>query len=64
MVMFHYHLNSGYEHPGAALRATQLWMLDPTQELPPGIGGSLRGPLSRIDRTAMSNWAAFTYQGS
>ena len=63
MIMFHHYLNSGYEDPATALRATQLWMLNPKRRLPPGVGGLLADELSTVPLDAIASWAAFTYQG-
>ncbi|MFJ6782580.1 CHAT domain-containing protein [Streptomyces yangpuensis] len=63
MAVFHHHLVVGRLSPVDALRAAQLWMLDPHRENP----GSLRGDLLRemgqpgLERTAL--WAAFIHQG-
>jgi hypothetical protein len=63
MIMFHHYLNSGFPDPPAALRATQLWMLDPARRLPPGIRGPLAAHASRRTLGDIANWAGFTYQG-
>ncbi|TVT31672.1 CHAT domain-containing protein [Amycolatopsis rhizosphaerae] len=63
MIMFHHYLNSGYPDPATALRATQLWMLNPRRRLPPGVGGLLADELDTHPLGAPVNWAAFTYQG-
>ncbi|MFB9928082.1 CHAT domain-containing protein [Amycolatopsis halotolerans] len=64
MIMFHHYLNSGYPSPAVALRATQLWMLDPDRRLPPGVGGLLAGEVAATPLAAIGSWAAFAYQGS
>jgi hypothetical protein len=63
VIMFHHYLTRGYEDPAVALRATQLWMLDPNRRLPPDVPAALAraGRLARLDDAG--NWAAFTYQG-
>ncbi|MEV6239124.1 CHAT domain-containing protein [Lentzea sp. NPDC051838] len=63
VIMFHHYLTRGYEDPAVALRAAQLWMLDPGRRLPPGLPRALARRLrsSRLDDAG--NWAAFTYQG-
>lgn len=63
VIMFHHYLTRGYEDPALALRATQLWMLDPRRRVPPDLPRKLaRGARSfPIDRAG--HWAAFTYQG-
>lgn len=63
MIMFHHYLNSGYPAPPTALRAAQLWMLDPDRELPDWVTGLLAGTEKRPDLETMHHWAAFTYQG-
>jgi hypothetical protein len=63
MYMFHHYLNSGYGSPATALRAAQLWMLNPDRPPPPGLTPSLAGRLRRIDLAMPGRWAAFTYQG-
>ncbi|WP_405461087.1 CHAT domain-containing protein [Streptomyces sp. NBC_00101] len=63
MAVFHHYLTVDGLSPVDALRAAQLWMLDPLRENP----GSLQGDLLRemeqpgLERTAF--WAAFTHQG-
>lgn len=63
MAVFHHYLTVDGLSPVDALRAAQLWMLDPLRENP----GSLRGDLLRemgqpgLERTAL--WAAFIHQG-
>ncbi|ANZ41310.1 hypothetical protein BBK82_40460 [Lentzea guizhouensis] len=63
VVMFHHYLTRGYEDPALALRATQLWMLNPKRRVPPGVPRALarRARFSHLDDAG--NWAAFTYQG-
>ncbi|WP_229854441.1 CHAT domain-containing protein [Streptomyces filipinensis] len=63
MAVFHHYLNVAGHSPVDALRAAQLWMLDPRRENP----GSLRGELLRemrrpgLERIAL--WAPFIHQG-
>ncbi|WLQ47105.1 CHAT domain-containing protein [Streptomyces poriferorum] len=64
MAVFHHYLAVDGLSPVDALRAAQMWMLDPHRENP----GSLRGELLReseerqgLERTAL--WAAFIHQG-
>ncbi len=45
-----------------ALRAAQLWMLDPDAELPAELKGVWRGRTTRL--ADPSYWAAFTHHGS
>ncbi len=63
MTVFHQHLNSGYEEPAAALRATQLWMLDPHRDVAGRIDPALAGEMRTIDPDALEAWAVYTYQG-
>lgn len=63
MIMFHHYLNAGYPAPARALRAAQLWMLDPDRRLPEWVTGLLAGTERRAQLETMSSWAAFTYQG-
>jgi CHAT domain-containing protein len=63
MIMFHHYLNAGYADPATALRAAQLWMLDPRRRLPVGLDERLAHELSLLDLAEVDNWAAFTYQG-
>ncbi|MFF3264884.1 CHAT domain-containing protein [Streptomyces sp. NPDC002932] len=64
MAVFHHYLAVDGLSPVDALRAAQMWMLDPHRENP----GSLRGELLReaeerqgLERTSL--WAAFIHQG-
>ncbi|WP_328892829.1 CHAT domain-containing protein [Streptomyces sp. NBC_00236] len=64
MAVFHHYLAVDGLSPVDALRAAQMWMLDPHRENP----GSLQGELLReseerqgLERTAL--WAAFIHQG-
>ncbi|MFE9386676.1 CHAT domain-containing protein [Streptomyces sp. NPDC007025] len=63
MAVFHHYVTVDGLGPADALRAAQLWMLDPDRKNP----GSLRGPLLRqterpdLDRARF--WAAFIHQG-
>ncbi len=63
MIMFHHYLNAGYEDPATALRAAQLWMLDPRRRPPPGLDPRLAEEMRCVDLAAIDAWAAFTYQG-
>ncbi|MFD7657192.1 CHAT domain-containing protein [Actinosynnema sp. NPDC059797] len=64
MVLFHHYLTHGYPEPAVALRAAQLWMLNPSRRLPAGLDPTLAGAARRPDLGDLHNWAAFTYQGS
>jgi hypothetical protein len=62
MFMFHHYLNQG-EPPPAALRATQLWMLDPRRSGPPEMPARFDDLIRDPDLAAETAWAAFAYQG-
>jgi hypothetical protein len=49
--------------PVDALRAAQLWMLDPDRALPESAPQALRNQTSPSDYTAVETWAAFTHLG-
>ncbi|MGV9291464.1 CHAT domain-containing protein [Streptomyces sp. NPDC003719] len=64
MAVFHHHLAVEGRSPVDALRAAQMWMLDPRRTAPASLGGDLldelrKGPV--LDRPAA--WAAFIHQG-
>ncbi|RKT82975.1 CHAT domain-containing protein [Saccharopolyspora antimicrobica] len=63
MIVFHHYLNAGYPDPASALRAAQLWMLDPRRRPLDGIPGELGAFFAEVDPSAPQHWAAFTYQG-
>ncbi|GAA4239866.1 CHAT domain-containing protein [Actinomadura meridiana] len=63
MTMFHHYLNAGYDDPAVALRAAQLWMLDPGRRVPPDLSGELADLLDTTPLDEPESWAAFTYQG-
>ncbi|MEU3660253.1 CHAT domain-containing protein [Streptomyces sp. NPDC032940] len=62
--VFHHHLTAGGLAPPDALRAAQLWMLDPRRKLPAAIDGPLRHEATRPDLGRLHHWAAFTHQGN
>jgi hypothetical protein len=62
MAVFHHHLRAG-SSPVDALRAAQLWMLDPDREDPGCLNGTLRSDMRRPDLRRPSLWAAFIHQG-
>ncbi|WP_328707465.1 CHAT domain-containing protein [Streptomyces sp. GF20] len=62
--VLHHHLTDGRLAPPDALRATQLWMLDPHREPPPTLTGPLRAEAARPDLHQLCHWAAFTHQGN
>ncbi|MFE7302434.1 CHAT domain-containing protein [Streptomyces sp. NPDC057579] len=64
MAVFHHHLIAGGLAPPDALRAAQLWMLDPHREPPPTLDGPLRTEAARPDLHHLHHWAAFTHQGN
>ncbi|GII61461.1 hypothetical protein Skr01_15460 [Sphaerisporangium krabiense] len=63
MFMFHHHLAAAA--PADALRAAQLWMLDPDRPYPDTMPPELREELrhSSLDLARPDAWAAFTHQG-
>ncbi|MFE1555146.1 CHAT domain-containing protein [Streptomyces sp. NPDC058734] len=63
MAVFHHHLVVDGLSPVDALRAAQLWMLDPHRENPGSLQGDLLREMGRpgLERTAI--WAAFIHQG-
>ena len=62
MAAFHYFLNAGHCDPAHALRAAQLWMLDPDREIPAAWPQWLR-QRAGAGLARPRTWAAFTYQG-
>ncbi|WP_407703434.1 CHAT domain-containing protein [Streptomyces triticirhizae] len=64
MAVFHHHLTASGRAPPDALRAAQLWMLDPHREPPPTLPGPLRREAGRPDPHHPHLWAAFTHQGN
>ena len=63
MFMFHRHLvRSPGDGPAGALRAAQLWMLDPDREIPPEMPGELASFGALAIRSPYA-WAAFTCHG-
>ncbi|MFD5794375.1 CHAT domain-containing protein [Streptomyces diastatochromogenes] len=64
MAVFHHHLTAGGLAPPDALRAAQLWMLNPHRKAPPTLDGLLRREATRPDLHRLHNWAAFTHQGN
>jgi CHAT domain-containing protein len=63
MTIFHRYLNSTYPEPAQALRATQLWMLDPDRTVPDGLPAVLRDPVRTARLAEPAAWAGFAYQG-
>ncbi|MFI5548720.1 CHAT domain-containing protein [Streptomyces sp. NPDC051738] len=64
MAVFHHFLTSEDLAPADALRAAQLWMLDPDRRPPPGLGDLLHRESARPDLHKIHLWAAFTHQGN
>ncbi|MFJ9867578.1 CHAT domain-containing protein [Streptomyces sp. NPDC101165] len=64
MAAFHHLLTSQDLAPADALRAAQLWMLDPDRRPPPGLGDPLHREAARADLQEIHLWAAFTHQGN
>lgn len=62
MAVFHHHVRAGLS-PADALRAAQLWMLDPERRDPGRLSDQLRQDISRPDLSRPALWAAFTHQG-
>jgi hypothetical protein len=69
MAMFHHYLNTDHLSPVHALRAAQLWMLDPARALPDQMPAALRDEAAMVDRPGgpdlanPASWAGFAYQG-
>lgn len=63
MIVFHHHLNGDHPDPAEALRATQLWMLDPDRPTIPDAPAELVRYFAETDPTTPAHWAAFTYHG-
>jgi hypothetical protein len=65
MAVFHHYLTTDHQAPADALRAAQLWMLDPDREPPPTLHDPvLRGEATRADLDRVHYWAGFTHQGN
>ncbi|KAB8166361.1 CHAT domain-containing protein [Streptomyces sp. 3MP-14] len=64
MVVFHHQLAVEGLAPADALRAAQLWMLDPERRPPPGMDGQLAREARRPSLERVAEWAAFVHQGS
>ncbi|GHC81044.1 CHAT domain-containing protein [Streptomyces flavofungini] len=62
MTVFHHHVRAGLS-PVDALRAAQLWMLDPDREDPGCLSAELRSDIGRSDLQRPAVWAAFIHQG-
>jgi hypothetical protein len=64
MAVFHHFLSVRGDAPADALRAAQLWMLDPGRRPPPGLRDPLRREADHPGLDRVHLWAAFTHQGS
>ncbi|MFE2441440.1 CHAT domain-containing protein [Streptomyces sp. NPDC059426] len=64
MAVFHDFVSRQGLAPVDALRAAQLWMLDPRREPPPTLHGELCDEAVRTDLDRVHLWAAFTHQGN
>jgi CHAT domain-containing protein len=63
MVMFHHYLNGGNTQPADALRAAQLWMLDPDRAVPLGMPPVLADAATRSGLDDVLAWASFASHG-
>ena len=63
MAIFHRYLNSTHPEPAQALRAAQLWMLDPDRIMPDGLPAVLHDPVRAARLAEPAAWAGFAYQG-
>jgi hypothetical protein len=63
MAVFHHYLIVEGQGPADALRAAQLWMLDPNRENPGSLTGELLREISRPGLERLPVWAAFIHQG-
>ncbi|GAA1700764.1 CHAT domain-containing protein [Streptomyces yatensis] len=64
MAVFHDFVTGQGLAPVDALRAAQLWMLDPRREPPPTLHAELCDEAVRTDLDRIHLWAAFTHQGN
>ncbi|MEU4065440.1 CHAT domain-containing protein [Streptomyces wedmorensis] len=63
MAVFHHYLNIDRLSPVDALRAAQLWMLDPERRNPGSLHDELLWEMDRPDLERIAYWAAFIHQG-
>ncbi|MGX1135187.1 hypothetical protein RKD49_007377 [Streptomyces glaucescens] len=63
MAVFHHHLTVDRLSPVDALRAAQLWMLDPERENPGSLHGELLRQMRRPGLERIAMWAPFIHQG-
>jgi CHAT domain-containing protein len=61
MYMFHHYLTVKGLPAGGALRAAQMWMLDPERRLPAGL--TALSPVAPESLATIESWAAFSYHG-
>ncbi|MEU0806106.1 CHAT domain-containing protein [Streptomyces sp. NPDC005970] len=64
MAVSHHFLTADGLTPPDALRAAQLWMLDPDRTPPPTLHGKLRDEATAVDLDRIHHWAAFTRRSS
>jgi CHAT domain-containing protein len=64
LVMFHHYLKAGPHHPADALRAAQLWMLDPVRRSLGGLSAPLADEVADVALAEVPAWAGFAYQGA
>ncbi|MFD7315148.1 CHAT domain-containing protein [Streptomyces sp. NPDC059883] len=62
MTVLHHHLSQGVT-PARALRAAQLWMLDPERAPVPGMSRLMAAQVSDPEHLHAYAWAAYTHQG-
>jgi hypothetical protein len=63
MLTFHQFLNTSEPEPAAALRATQLWMLDPDRCVPDDWPSLIKTQAAKPGLASPMAWAGFSYQG-
>jgi CHAT domain-containing protein len=63
MYAFHHYLRRESRRPAAALRAAQLWMLDPDRGPLPGMPPGLAGRAALPELADVAAWAAFGHRG-
>ena len=63
MAVFHHYLAVERQGPADALRAAQLWMLDPDRKNPGSLSGELLREIQRPGLERLPVWAAFIHQG-
>lgn len=63
MAVFHHYLAVEGQGPADALRAAQLWMLDPDRENPGSLSDEMRREMRRPGLERLPVWAAFIHQG-